>query len=576
MRYASVCDGIGAAHVAWQPLGWECAWTSEIEPFPAAVVDHHWKLKNLGDMTKLTEEMLHGCGPIDLLVGGTPCQSFSVAGLRGGLADPRGNLALRFVQLVGVLRPSWVVWENVPGVLSSGGGRDFGTFLGALAELGYGFAYRVLDAQWFGVAQRRRRVFVVAHARDWRRAAAVLFERESLFGNPPTRGAKGERVTGPIAGCSNGGGANGPGRTADDADSLIWRGGDQANSEVCVGHAGTLNCDKGQQGGIVAFKENMSVPDAAAGLCPTLQAENFHAVAFTQNQREEVRELGDCATTLNLQGTHQQTYVATPFDTTQITSKANYSRPQPSDPCHPIAAGSHPPAIAFSERTRDHGSHLELESTDVTPAIRTGVNRQQGVIQAQAFTHSGYSNQPAWITGDRTDCLPSSGHGDTSHQGIGVMQPFVFDGYNQKANEDISPSVRVGRDSGDCVVTRVAACEVADTLSVGANQTTGFCGDAVASCEVSSSLRANPGSGWRSNGTPVEGVAIQGMAVRRLTPRECERLQGFPDGYTDVVYRNKPAADGPRYRALGNSMAVPVMAWISQRIQMVEECNDGR
>jgi site-specific DNA-cytosine methylase len=320
----------------------------------------------------------------------------------------------------------------------------------------------------------------------------------------------------------------------------------------------------------------MSVPDAAAGLCPTLQAENFHAVAFTQNQREEVRELGDCATTLNLQGTHQQTYVATPFDTTQITSKANYSRPQPSDPCHPIAAGSHPPAIAFSERTRDHGSHLELESTDVTPAIRTGVNRQQGVIQAQAFTHSGYSNQPAWITGDRTDCLPSSGHGDTSHQGIGVMQPFVFDGYNQKANEDISPSVRVGRDSGDCVVTRVAACEVADTLSVGANQTTGFCGDAVASCEVSSSLRANPGSGWRSNGTPVEGVAIQGMAVRRLTPRECERLQGFPDGYTDVVYRNKPAADGPRYRALGNSMAVPVMAWISQRIQMVEECNDGR
>jgi DNA (cytosine-5)-methyltransferase 1 len=270
----------------------------------------------------------------------------------------------------------------------------------------------------------------------------------------------------------------------------------------------------------IAFKSNMSTPDATVGLCPTLQAENFHAVAFTQNQREEVRELNDCATALNLQGTHQQTYVATPFDTTQITSKANYSRPQPGDPCHPIAAGSHPPAVAFSERTRQHGSHLELESTDVTPAIRTGVNRQQGVIQ-----------------------------------------PFMYDGYNQKANEDISPSVRIGRDSGDCVVTRVAACEVADTLSV-------------ASCEVSSSLRANPGSGWRSNGTPVEGVAIQGMAVRRLTPRECERLQGFPDDYTAITYRKKPAADGPRYKALGNSMAVPVMAWIGKRIAEVE-ATDG-
>ena len=319
----------------------------------------------------------------------------------------------------------------------------------------------------------------------------------------------------------------------------------------------------------IAFKSNMSTPDAAVGLCPTLQAENFHAVAFTQNQREEVRELNDCATTLNLQGTHQQTYVATPFDTTQITSKANYSRPQPGDPCHPIAAGSHPPAVAFSERTRDHGSHLELESTDVTPAIRTGVNRQQGVMQAVAFTteQTPKFNKDCALT--ITKQSPSGGG-----QPQCVMQPVVYDGYNQKANEDISPSVRIGRDSGDCVVTRVAACEVADTLSVGANQTTGFCGDAVASCEVSSSLRANPGSGWRSNGTPVEGVAIQGMAVRRLTPRECERLQGFPDDYTAITYRKKPAADGPRYKALGNSMAVPVMAWIGKRIAEVE-ATDG-
>jgi DNA (cytosine-5)-methyltransferase 1 len=405
MRYASVCDGIGAAHVAWQPLGWECAWTSEIEPFPAAVVDHHWKFNNLGDMTAITEEMLKDAGNIQLLVGGTPCQSFSVAGLRGGLADPRGNLALRFVQLVGVLRPSWVVWENVPGVLSSGGGRDFGTFLGALAELGYGFAYRVLDAQWFGVAQRRRRVFVVGYLGDWRRAAAVLFERESLLGNPPTRGAERQR-TSTAAALSTKGGRKDRGEAS---DSLV----------------------------AVGFKENMSTPDAAVGLCPTLQAENFHAVAFTKSKR------------------------------------------------------------------------------------------------AQSTT-----DDETWVPGE------------------------------------VSPTMSCF-DQGDTRATTVVACEVADTLSVGANQTTGFVGDAVASCEVSSSLRANPGSGWRSNGTPVEGVVISPMAVRRLTPKECERLQGFPDGYTDVTYRGKPAADGPRYRALGNSMAVPVMAWIGKRIAMAEEATDG-
>jgi DNA (cytosine-5)-methyltransferase 1 len=368
MRYASVCDGIGAAHVAWQPLGWECAWTSEIEPFPAAVVDHHWKLKNLGDMTKLTEEMLDECGPISLLCGGTPCQSFSVAGLRKGLEDPRGNLALRFTQLVGVLRPEWVVWENVPGVLSSGEGRDFGTFLGALAELGYGFAYRVLDAQWFGVAQRRRRVFVVAHARDWRRAAAVLFERESLFGNPPTRGAEGERVA-----VSPALRAQPNSSHRDDTQAFVPAICPALKARDCKGPSSDGDGDGATLVPIV-FKENMSTPSWAWDQSETLQAANGCAVAF--------------------------------------------------------------------------------------------------------------------------------------------------DTYNHT------------------------------------------CGD------VSQTLQ-------RGTGTDQIGAAAIGMAVRRLTPMECERLQGFPDGYTDVTYRGKPAADGPRYRALGNSMAVPVMAWIGKRIQMLEEATDG-
>ena len=169
MKFGSVCSGIEAASVAWHPLGWEAAFFSEIDPFPCATLKHHYPdVPNYGDMTKYKE---WPDADISLLVGGTPCQSYSIAGLRAGLADPRGDLMLTFGAIADKYRPEWLLWENVPGVLSSNGGRDFGTFLGMLGQLGYGFAYRVLDAQYFGVAQRRRRVFVVGHS-DWRRAAA--------------------------------------------------------------------------------------------------------------------------------------------------------------------------------------------------------------------------------------------------------------------------------------------------------------------------------------------------------------------------------------------------------------------
>jgi DNA (cytosine-5)-methyltransferase 1 len=189
--YLSVCSGIEAATVAWHPLGWTPAAFSEIEAFPRAVLAHHYPdVPCHGDFTTIGADEY---GPIDLLVGGTPCQSFSVAGLRGGLGDDRGNLALEYLRLADRKRPRWLVWENVPGVLSSNGGRDFGAILGGMVELGYSFAYRVLDAQFFGVPQRRRRVFVVGHLGDWRRAAAVLFERHSLSGNPAPRREAGQR-----------------------------------------------------------------------------------------------------------------------------------------------------------------------------------------------------------------------------------------------------------------------------------------------------------------------------------------------------------------------------------------------
>ncbi len=417
MRYASVCDGIGAAHVAWRHLGWECVWTSEIEPFPATVVDHHFAFKNVGDMTKITEEMLDELGPVELLVGGTPCQSFSVAGLRGGLDDPRGNLALRFVQLAAVLKPEWIVWENVPGVLSSGKGRDFGTFLGALGELGYGFAYRILDAQWFGVAQRRRRVFVVAHAGDWRRAAAVLFERESVFGNPPTRGESWQEVTGPIAGCSNGGGANGPGRTADDADTLV-------TSSV------TSKCSKGTGG-------------PAGDECQNLVA--FHPTQDPISSDDGLTHSRGCGS----------------------------------------SRGCATAAVAFANRTRDGVKVPEVMDHGLAPAL----------------TNPG--------AGGRSDA---------------VNVAYAFRENQRGEVQYVDPPHALA--------------------SGGGKPGQGYCG------------------------------VQQAMAVRRLTPHECERLQGFPGDYTLVTYRNKPAADGPRYKALGNSMAVPVMRWIGERIAMVSQLKE--
>lgn len=191
MNFGSVCSGIEAASVAWESLGFNPVWFSEIEPFPSAVLAKHFpNVPNLGDMNNIHERPEFQSNPISLLVGGTPCQSFSVAGLRQGMADPRGNLALVFLRLAAIKQPRWIVWENVPGVLSSNGGRDFGSFLGALAQLGYGFAYRILDAQYFGVPQRRRRIYVVGCLGDWRRAAAVLLEPESLRRHSSAAGQK--------------------------------------------------------------------------------------------------------------------------------------------------------------------------------------------------------------------------------------------------------------------------------------------------------------------------------------------------------------------------------------------------
>ena len=200
MKYLSICSGIESVGVAWHPLGFECVGLSEIDPFRSAVLEYHYpEVKNYGDFTKIKRQDLPE--QPDVLVGGTPCATFSIAGLRKGLAEDRGNLALEFIKLAQRVKPKWVLWENVPGILSSNEGKDLGTFLGALAELGYGFAYRVLNTEFVrtqrfprALPQRRRRIFVVGCLGDWRNPAKVLFDRETMSGNSTPSRKKSEEV----------------------------------------------------------------------------------------------------------------------------------------------------------------------------------------------------------------------------------------------------------------------------------------------------------------------------------------------------------------------------------------------
>ena len=372
MIYGSVCSGIEAATQAWHPLGWKPSFFSEIDEFPRAVLQHHYPdVPCHGDFTTIEEDSYE---PIDLLVGGTPCQSFSIAGLRGGLSDDRGNLALEYLRLADRLTPRWIVWENVPGVLSSGGGRDFGSFLGALAELGYGFAYRVLDAQFFGVAQRRRRVFVIGYLGDYRRAGAVLFEPESLCRDSSPR--------------------------------------EQAQKD----------------------------------LAPTLVG----GAPFSRTGNERV----ECDAV--------------------------------------VTVGALDTECGMSRQTHQtlNAGHYVIENS-ITGTLTTRTQVALGVRDVEE----------------------------------GALISYEAVAFAQNSRDEVREMPYAG------------------------------------------ALAARPGAKQQS-------YIRQGMAVRRLTPVECERLQGFPDEFTRIPYRNKTVdicPDSPRYKALGNSMAVPVMAWIGKRIQMVEE-----
>lgn len=473
MRYGSVCSGIEAATMAWHPLGWTPTFFSEIEAFPSAVLAHHYGsnmpdeasatngVPNHGDMTKFEEWPDHA---IDLLVGGTPCQSFSIAGLRGGLDDARGNLMLTYGAIARRYRPRWLVWENVFGVFSSDGGRDFGSLLGLLSgrrvqvprdgwrnagivpgyQGAYGLAWRVLDTQYvrvdgFGMAlpQRRRRVIVVGYLGDWRRAAAVLLELEGLRGDSAPRRDKGKR--------------NAP--------------------TVSTGTRGVGDFELG--GGLVGgfdYENNAHGPDEPTG--PLLKGSpsggGYPLPAIVSKWPAEV------APTLD-------TYYG---DKMGLEDQHIFNQ----------HGGKFVPApIAFAQNTRDEvrlfgGDGQTVGALAAEPGIK-----QQSYVASPTPT--------AW------SIMPQNSGKDYKAREVDVAQPIMAGGPVG------------GNQGGDYIQTQ-----------------------------------------W---------------AVRRLTPRECERLQGFPDDFTLVPHRNKPAADGPRYKALGNTMSVNVMRWIGRRIEMVEKITKG-
>ena len=520
MKYASVCDGIGAAHAAWQPLGWQCMWTSEIDPFPSAVVEQRWGFENRGDMTKHKEWTVDEGSSIDLLVGGTPCQSFSVAGLRQGLKDPRGNLMLTYLAIAERLKPRWLVWENVPGVLSSNGGGDFGSFLGALGDLGFGWAYRVLDAQWFGVAQRRRRVFVVGCFGDATSAAKVLFESESVQRNPAPCRQKGKETTHDVAPCI---GASG-------------RGYDRAGEPT------------GQDPVVATYRMASFGEYTEDGTASAIKPPDYKDATDLVSRPRAFYSTESCCDGI-------PSHDVTPCLTSSRLQRIGDTRGQDpvvavQDITGPIAGCSNGGGANSPGRTAEDADSLVVAHVPVMVMAHGQANAE--ICEGHSPTLSCAHEVP--IAFHPTQDPISSQDGVVHALGTGssggcatAAVAFTAKGSGADAGA-LCPTIRAGGHSKSHANGGVMPA-VAHTL-----KGRGFDG-------------SEDGTG---RGTPLVPVA---MAVRRLTPRECERLQGFPDDYTAITYRKKPAADGPRYKSLGNSMAVPCMRWIGERIEAADrEC----
>ena len=542
MIYGSVCSGIEAASVAWEPLGFAPAWFAEIEPFPSAVLAHHWPhVTNLGDMTKIATAVLRGdvVAP-DILVGGTPCQAFSVAGAREGLADDRGFLTIKYVELANAIdqkraaagaAPCITVWENVPGVLSS---KDnaFGAFLGLLSgeecelvppggkwtNAGYvsgpkrAIAWRVLDAQYFGVAQRRRRVFVVASARTDFDPSKVLFEREGVRRDTPPSREAGSVVAALTA---NGVGTCGADDNQGQAGHLIpaimsVHGTQDPDTNIELAH--TLGRNQGQEN---AVAYSVSLRGREGGATAELGGEVAGCLRASSGGGDKQHVLAQCATGRG------QPIVPVAFSSKDYGGDATENMSPTLRACG--HADSHanagaPPAVAYP--ILEVGKRTGTSTTDPRAGLGIGSDGDpMFTLQAGAQHGVAYGIRTANTSSNGWGIQEEVTHTLDTAQGIAVAAPAIA------LQTDVTPK---------------ASEELAFTLKL-------------------------PSS---SGGGQPAAAMTPDMAVRRLTPVECERLQGFPDGHTDVPYRGKAAADGPRYKAIGNSMAVPCMAWIGQRIKL--------
>ena len=588
MKYLSVCSGIEAASVAWHSLGWTPVGFSEIEPFPCAVLAHHFpKVKNYGDMSKFRDWSIR-TGDIDLLVGGTPCQSFSVAGLRQGLNDPRGNLMLTFLAIAEHLKPKWILWENVPGVLSSNGGRDFASFLGALGQLGYGFAYRVLDAQWCrthghprAVPQRRRRVFVVGCLGDQRSAAKVLFESESL----QRYSAKGKATRqGTASDVEEGVGSGGDGGVPSSrGEHLVFAESVGSGDELTICQAisdgipdvcATIDCGLAKQVGkqLTQQAECFYFPTVAV-LQPVPFVKAKRAQSTTDNETwvegvvaptQNAFDVGDVrATTAILFENHpNDSRVTGPHD----VAPSCVSRYGTGGGNVPLVIPIMPQAMQAEgwrvgkENQDGRGNGLGVgKDGDPCPTL------DRSAVHAVAIGcfKSGQSAAARSLGFSETESPTLGASGGNGIPAVAIVGQVDWRTTNNDAGQ-VSQTLKtdLAHQSGPCLA--VTAPTSFDCKSSHIN---------VDRNGVAQTLRSMNNAGSHASGGGHIAIASQTMQVRRLTPTECERLQGFPDGWTAIPWKKKLAddcPDGPRYKALGNSMAVNCMEWIGERINAIE------